>query len=83
MASISAFSDAAKDTYWGLKYDNKEKLSIGLAKATGGGFLLAGGLSVSPALTAVGAAFLTGAVVFDNRKELAALPGRVCSWLKD
>lgn len=80
LGGITALTDAAKDTYWGLRFSNREKLTLGAIKASGGACLIGGGLSVSPALTIAGAALYTGAVVFDNRKEIAALPDKVSQW---
>jgi hypothetical protein len=82
LGGINALTDAAKDTYWGWKFDNREKLTLGFTKASAGGMLIAGGLTTSPALTITGAILYSGAVIYDNRKEIAELPGKVCSYFK-
>ena len=76
-----ALTDASKDAYWGVRFSNPEKLTIGLVKACGGGCLIAAGLTVNPALTIAGAVLYSSAIVYDNRKEIAALPGKIWDWL--
>ena len=81
LGGIVALTDASKDAYWGVRFSNPEKLTIGLVKASGGGCLIAAGLTVNPALTIAGAVLYSSAIVYDNRKEIAALPGKIWDWL--
>lgn len=47
----------------------------------GGGCPIAAGPTVNPALTIAGAVLYSSAIVYDNRKEIAALPGKIWNWL--
>ena len=80
LGGINALTDAAKDTYWGFKFNDREKLALGATKAGAGALLMAGGLNAQPALTVIGAVLYTSSVAFDNRQEIADIAKKVWNY---
>lgn len=81
LAGLGALSDAAKDTYWGVRYGLTEKLAIGFSKAVGAACLVAAGMTVNPGLTVAGSLLYTGAIVYDNRQEIETIPDWISNQL--
>jgi hypothetical protein len=81
IGGIAALSDAAKDAYLGVKNHSTEKYVISVAKAAAGGCFMAASLGSPSVLTVAGAVLYSGAVTYDNRKEVGEWYHKIHDWL--
>lgn len=71
LGGVSMVADGIKDTYVGVRDSNQEKATVGAVKTLGGGLMIAGAATLDPVMAAAGAILYSGAVVYDNREEIA------------
>ncbi len=81
LGGIAALSDAAKDAYLGFTQHSSEKFAISAAKAAAGGCFMAASFASNPALSAVGAVLYSGAVTYDNRKQVGEWYHKIHDWI--